>query len=37
VECFDLQEQAMRAPQEIAAEILTAVETVLAETRGENS
>jgi dTMP kinase len=37
VECFDLQEQAMRAPQEIAGEILTAVETVLAETRGENS
>jgi dTMP kinase len=35
VECFDLQDQAMRAPQEIAAEILTAVEAVLAETHGE--
>jgi dTMP kinase len=29
VECFDLQEQAMRAPQEIASEILTAVEAVI--------
>ena len=29
VECFDLQEQAMRVPQEIAAEILTAVEAVI--------
>jgi len=37
VECFGLQEQAIRAPQEIAAEILAAVKTVLAETRGENS
>jgi hypothetical protein len=36
VECFDLQEQAIRAPQEIASEILMAVEAVLAETRGEN-
>jgi len=35
VECFDLQEQAMRAPQEIAAEILAAVEGVLAAKHGE--
>jgi dTMP kinase len=38
VECFDLQEQAMRAPQEIAAEILAAVEAVIGSVaHGENS
>ncbi|HEX3543136.1 MAG TPA: hypothetical protein VHT31_01310 [Candidatus Acidoferrum sp.] len=35
VECFDLQEQAMRAPQEIAAEILAAVGGVLSVPHGE--
>jgi dTMP kinase len=34
VECFDLHEQEMRAPQEIAAEILAAVEGVLVAKHG---
>src|SRR6202035_1767720 len=37
VECFDSEAHAMRAPQEIAAEILTAVQAVLGETRGKKS
>ena len=37
VECFDSQEQAMRAPETIAEEILAAVEAVLAGTHGEKS
>jgi dTMP kinase len=37
VECFDLLEQAMRAPQEIAAEILTAVEAVIVVKHGEKA
>jgi len=37
VECFDSTAQAMRAPEVIAAEILTAVEAALASTNGEKS
>jgi len=37
VECFDAGAQAMRAPEVIAAEILAAVEAVLAATDGEKS
>jgi dTMP kinase len=37
VECFDLRAHAMRSPEKIAAEILAAVETVLAATHGEKS
>jgi dTMP kinase len=37
VECFDLEAHAMRTPDVIAAEILTAVQAVLAETREEKS
>jgi dTMP kinase len=36
VECFDSRSQAMRAPEVIAAEILTAVEAVLAAKHREN-
>jgi dTMP kinase len=37
VECFDSAAQAMRAPEVIASEILTAVEAALASTNGEKS
>jgi len=37
VECFDARAQAMRAPEEIATEILTAVKAVIAATQGGKS
>ena len=37
VECFDARAEAMRAPEAIAAEILGAVEAVLAVTHGEKA